>query len=104
VIPVLMFVFGTTLGYRLFRLSVALGPDDLLVRNYFQTRRVARAEVEGFRMGPMSTQPFRQTIYLLLSDGSVLALDVVGRLSFGARSKAVLAERMRLLQGWFDSR
>jgi hypothetical protein len=104
VIPVLMLAFGLTLGYRLLRMSVTLGPEDLLVRNYFQTRRVSRAEVEGFRIGSVSTQPFRRTIYLLLGDGSVLPLDVAGRANFSGRGKAVLAERMRVLQRWFDSR
>ena len=99
-----MFAFGTTLGYRLLRTSVALGPDDLLVRNYVRTRRVPRAEVEGFRVGSISNQPLRRTIYLLLRDDSVLPLDAVGRFYVSARSEAVLAERMRLLQRWLDLR
>jgi hypothetical protein len=48
VIPLLMLAFGLTLGYRIFRLSVAVGPQDLLVRNFYRTRRIARAYVEGF--------------------------------------------------------
>lgn len=71
VILLLMLAFGLTLGYRIFRLSVALGPQDLLVRNFYRTRRIVRADVEGFRQGALSQQPFTRAIYVLLRDGSV---------------------------------
>ena len=76
VIPLLMLTFGLTLGYRIFRLSVALGPQDLLVRNFYRTRRIVRVDVEGFRQGALSQQPFTRAIYVLLRDGTVFPLDV----------------------------
>lgn len=102
VIPMLMLTFGLTLGYRIFRLSVTLGPQDLLVRNFYRTRRIFRADIEGFRHGAMSQQPFMRTIYVLLRDGTVFPLDVAGRPSFSARGKALLEDRMQLLQRWLE--
>ena len=93
-----MLAFGLTLGYRTFRLSVTLGSEELLVRNFSRTQRVIRAEVEGFRMGDVSRRPFGRTIYVLLRDGTVLPLDVAehqARYGFGK-----LENQMQSLQQW----
>jgi hypothetical protein len=44
VLPVLalMLAFGGTIGIRLFRMSVMLLPDELVIRNHIRTRRVQR--------------------------------------------------------------
>jgi len=102
VILLLMLSFGLTFGYRLFRLSVTLYPQGLLVRNIYRTRHVARADIEGFRQGAESMQPFTRTIYVMLRDGSVLPLDVAGRRFVFGRGRALLDERMRTLQNWLD--
>jgi hypothetical protein len=102
VISLLMLAFGLTLGYQIFRLSVTLNPDDLLVRNYYRTRRVPRADIEGFRVGSLSGQPFGRTVYLLLRDGAVLPLDAAGRMPLSGRGKAAMQDRLRSLQHWLD--
>jgi hypothetical protein len=102
VILLLMLTFGLTLGYRSFRLSVALGPQDLLVRNWYRTRRIVRADVEGFRQGALSQQPFTRAIYVLLRDGTVFPLDVTARPYFFGRGKTLLDGRTRLLQRWLE--
>ena len=102
VILFLMLTFGLTLGYRIFRLSVVLGPQDLLVRNFYRTRRIARADIEGFRQGGLSQQPFTRVIYVLLRDGTVFPLDVTGRPYFFGRGKTLLDDRTRLLQSWLE--
>jgi hypothetical protein len=99
-LPVL--AFGLTLGYRIFRLSVALGPQDLLVRNFYRTRRIVRVDVEGFRQGAISQQPFTRAIYVLLRDGTVFPLDVTGRSYFFRRGKTLLDDRTQLLQRWLE--
>ncbi len=102
VILLLMLAFGLTFGYRIFRLSVTLRPQELLVRNLYRTRRIVRADVEGFRQGAMSQQPFTRTIYVLLRDGTVVPLDVAGRPYFFGRGKTLLEDRMQLLQRWLE--
>jgi hypothetical protein len=94
-----MLAFGLALGYRIIRLSVTLNPDDLLVRGYFHTRRIVRADIEGFRQGSQTNQPFTRVIYVLLRDGTVFPLDVTARMYVG-RGKARLADRTRSLQSW----
>jgi hypothetical protein len=101
-ILLLMLAIGLALGYRLFRLSVALGPRDLVVRNYYSTRRIPRADVEGFRQGALSQQPFMRVIYVLLRDGTLLPLDVTGRPSFLGRGNSLLEDRLQLLQRWLE--
>lgn len=99
-VPLLMLAFGLTLGYRILRLSVVIGPQDLLVRNFYRTRHIARADVEGFRQGALSQQPFTRGVYVLLRDGTVFPLDVTGRPYFFGRGKELLNERIQLLQRW----
>jgi hypothetical protein len=89
-IPLLMLAFGLTLGYRILQLSVVIGPQDLLVRNFYRTRHVARADVEGFRQGALSQQPVTRAVYVLLRDGTVFPLDVTGRPYFFGRGKELL--------------
>jgi hypothetical protein len=101
-ILLLVVAFGLTLGYRIFRLSVALGSQDLLVRNFYRTRRIVRAEVEGFRQGALSQQPFTRGIYVLLRDGTVFPLDVTARPYFFGRGKRLLDDRTQLLQRWLE--
>jgi len=102
VILLLMLAFGLTLGYRIFRLSVTLGPHDLLVRNFYRIRRIVRADIEGFRQGALSQQPFTRAIYVLLRDGTVFPLDVTGRPYYFGRGKTLLDDRTQLLERWLE--
>jgi hypothetical protein len=88
VVPGLMIGFALTLGYLLVRSSVTCHDDHLLVRNHLCTRRVARSEVEGFRIGTKGSQPLTRTVFVLLRGGTVLALDAAERLSVLGRGKA----------------
>jgi hypothetical protein len=102
VVPFLMLAFGLTFGYRMVRMSVTLDPQALTVRNIYRTRRIAQGDIQGFRHGPMSENPFTRTIYVMLRDGTVLPLDVAGRAYFFGRGQAVLDDRMRTFQTWLD--
>ena len=99
IMPIIMFAFGATIGVRICRISVAFDADVLVVRNSFRTRNLRREEIEGFRPGVMSSQPFSRTIYALLRDGSVFPLEVVGR---PYRNRRKLEERRALLQAWLN--
>src|SRR5437879_5809265 len=79
IVLLLMLAFGAILTYRLFRASVLAAANDVTVRNFSRTRTLARRESEGFRIGPMSGQPFGQTIHVLLRDDTILPLDATSR-------------------------
>ena len=97
-----MLAFGVTIGVRTFRMSVAFDADALVVRNFFRTRTLLREDIEGFRSGSMSSQPFGRTIYALLRDGSVFPLDVAGRAYRFGRGRGKLDERQATLQAWLN--
>jgi hypothetical protein len=71
--------FALTLLYRILRMSIELLPDELIVRNLFRTRRLARREVEGFRVGSYGPMSFSRCVFALLRDGTMLTLDVTLR-------------------------
>jgi hypothetical protein len=101
VIPLAMLVFGLGFCYRIFRVSATLDSTALLVRNFSQARRIPRTDIEGFRLGPVSGWwSSRQTIYVLLRDGTVLPLDVAGNRYAFTGGSALLASRMLSLQHW----
>lgn len=87
VVPVLMFGVGSTMGYRLFRLSVVADGETLVVRNNLRTHLLQRNQVEGFRSGTPSGShglPIGQVIYVLLRDSTLMSLDVTTQpLPFG---------------------
>jgi hypothetical protein len=102
IVPVIMFAFGATIGARTFRMSVAFGADVLIVRNFIRTRTLRREEIEAFRSGAVSYQPFGRTIYALLRDGSVFPLDVASRPYRLGRGRSKLEERLAMLRGWLN--
>ena len=102
IVPVIMLAFGVTVGLRMFRMSVTLDADALVVRNLFRTRSLRRDEIEGFRSGLMSNQPFSRTIYAMLRDGSVFPLDVAGRPYRFGRGRGKLEGRQAMLQAWLN--
>jgi hypothetical protein len=95
-----MLAFGAILTYRLFRASVLAAANDVTVRNFFQTRTLARRESKGFRIGPMSGQPFGQTIHVLLRDDTILPLDATSRPLPFAQGKRILQRQLDTLREW----
>jgi hypothetical protein len=100
IIPAGMLAFGVTLTYRLFRISAVADRDTLTVRNYFTTKRLARSDIEEFRIGRASNQPIGQTIHVLLRDKGILAIDAAARPYATRRGKLQLAERQAKLEAW----
>jgi hypothetical protein len=47
----LCIALGTFLVYRAFRLGVRVGPDKVVVHNFFRTRRLPRRDVVRFSVG-----------------------------------------------------
>lgn len=105
VIAALMLAGVVAFTYRMIRVSMIFSPDELVVRNFFRTRQVARTDVEKIQMGAITDWPFRGNITLLLRDGAVLPLDIAGRrLPLTGRGRAVVDERRRRLQSWIGDR
>lgn len=100
VIPLFMLAFGLGFAYRMARLSVLSDGDAIIVRNFFQTRRLQRKQIEGFRIGPVSFQPFGKTIHVLLRDNSMLPLDAAGRPYLGSWGTRGLDARVAELDEW----
>jgi hypothetical protein len=96
-----MLAAGVTIGVRLWRLGVIARGDEFLVSNYFQTRRLTRAEIEGFRIGSSHhSMLFGRTIYVLLGDESVLPLDVTTRPFVTKRQRARFDAQLNTLRRW----
>ena len=102
IIPGVMLAFGITLTYRLFRVSAIAEDDALTVRNYFTTKRLARSDIEEFRIGRASNQPVGKTIHILLRDKGILAIDAAARPCVTRRGKMHLAQRQASLDTWLS--
>ncbi len=101
-VPALMLAFGLTLGYRMFRLSVVADEHGLTVRNYYTTKRLAKSDIEEFRIGRASNQPMGKTIHILLQDKEILSIDAASRVSITDRGKRRLTERLTNLETWLS--
>lgn len=100
----LFLLFGGTLCYRLVRQAVLSRPDGVLeVRNVIGGRHLQHDQIEDFRLGQAGGKRFGQrSIQVLLTDGTVYALDVTRSGPFGLRAKT--AERqLRQLKDWLAS-
>jgi hypothetical protein len=103
-IPLAMLAFAAFFFSRIYRISVVSEGDELVVRNWFTTRRLRRADIEDFRIGSAGpSYPFGKSIYAMLNDGTVLSLDVLARPAFTARSRDRLARALAELKGWLGA-
>lgn len=96
-----MLVFGVGLGYRLLRLGASTEGDVLVIRNNFRTRRLARREIEAFRVGEVNAGlPIGRAIFVLLTDESVVQID--GAMSLGPLGGGRLDRTLSDLRRWLD--
>ena len=84
-----MLCLGAHLFYRIYRLAVAIYPEELVVRGYRgPTKRVSRETVVGFRVSPAYGQPFQTLVGAVLKDGTTVRLDAAGCSRVGRRGRA----------------
>ncbi|MDQ1724164.1 MAG: hypothetical protein QOG52_1192 [Frankiaceae bacterium] len=102
VVPGVMLAFGSTVTYRLFRVSAIVEGDSLTVRNQFTTKKLTRSDIEEFRVGRASNQPFGQAIHILIRDKSILAIDASARPCLTRRGKLLLAHKRANLETWLS--
>jgi hypothetical protein len=100
VLGLIFLVFGASVLFRTYRMSVRLGPAELVVRNRFRTRRIQRDDIAGFRVAPVRLQPFLRSVRVVLRDGRIVPLEVSERTSLLRRERESLAQDLDTLQRW----
>ena len=100
----LMLVVGLLIPYRVTRMSVIGEGDTFTVRNQWLTKRLRSSDIEGFRLGRSSFGPGVSAIHALLTDGTILTLDVTMAPTLFPSSKRKQAERLTRLRVWLDAR
>jgi len=103
VIPValIMAAYGWFLLWRMFHLGLLAYPDEIVVRNFFNTRRIPRRSVDGFRIGrPGIPLSFGRTIVVLVSDDTAFSADGLMWTGMGKRGKARLERLLAQLRDW----
>jgi hypothetical protein len=100
--PVILLVlaWGAFFTTRMYRLAVIPSQGALVVRNLFRTRTVPKGEIDGFRLGsPMLMMPLGRTIHVLLSDDTILTVDVF-LYSLGPGTSQRVEEQVQQLRRW----
>jgi hypothetical protein len=101
-----MAVFAGALGHRLATLSYRTCGQEIVIHNYFRTRRVLIAEIEGLDIGKASAGNLLTV--RILTRGIAIPIDVVGITPgiFGrktARATEQLDRRRQELANWLTS-
>jgi len=99
-VPILLIVVGVVFFARIISQVVIANEDGLLVRNVYRTSRYRWEDVEGFRTGRPSFQPFGKQINLLLRDGEIVPIDVSVRLWRFTGGEASVQEMLTRLRAW----
>lgn len=95
-IPVAMALLALAACARSLRIGADLFAEQLVVRNFVRTRRIARADVADIRIGAALTEDFEQTIRLVTRDGSTVAVQALN-----TRSQEALEARRDELRAWW---
>lgn len=103
VIP-LAAVLATGGGLAIWRtraIALVARGDELLVGNFYGSRRLRRDEIDDFRVGTLGmSNPLGVTVHVLLADGTTLATDAMMWSGLGRRSRAELEAVIAELRRW----
>ena len=99
-VPVLITIVGIVFFARILRQAVIANEEGLLVRNIYRTSRYRWHEVEGFRTGRPSFQPFGKQIHVLLRNGEIVPIDVSIRFWRFSGGEAKVQEMLTRLRAW----
>lgn len=108
-IPVAMVILGGGIGFRLVHLRALTQADELLVRNYFRTYRLARERIKDFsidRYGGVSVAPHSVSIgwtFVIearLSDDKLIPLEVTRWPRLAPRTSTTLERQLAGLRSW----
>ena len=100
IVSVFMLAFGGWLGLRLFSLSVVATRQELVIRNYLTTRRIAKDHVEGFRIGSPSMGTFGRAVVALVPEDTVVSLDATARPFRWLGGERQLDSALSALRAW----
>jgi len=84
----------------MFRQAVIANEEGLLIRNIYRTSRYRWEEIEGFRTGRPSFQPFGKQIHVLLRNGEIAPVDVSIRFFRFSGGEARVQEMLTRLRAW----
>jgi hypothetical protein len=101
-IPLVMLAFGGWIGYRLFNLSVVATSQELIIRNYLATRRVAKDQVEGFRVGSPSMGSLGRAVVTLIRDDTAVSMDATARPFRWLGGERQLNQALSELRDWLS--
>lgn len=96
--------YGAFVMWRTTRLGLFAFSDDVVVRNFFKTRRIPKTAVDGFRIGSPSTPlSIGRTIVVLVSDDTTVSADALMWNGIGTRGHARLEGLAAQLREWRDA-
>lgn len=104
-----MVILGGGIGFRLVNLRALTQADELLVRNYFRTYRLARARIKDFtidRYGGVSVAPHSVSIgwtFVIearLSDDKLIPLEVTRWPRLAPWASIALERQLAELRSW----
>lgn len=80
------------LGIRIARLGIFAGPDELVVRDYFRTYRIAWPDVSAFEMPPPYGTWRKAGLRIRLHDGRLISATLYarGRIDSGTAVRTVM--------------
>jgi hypothetical protein len=100
IVPVIMIAVGLWAAGRFRRISVTLRADELVTRNFRTVKRLRRADIEGFRVGPTPRQAASFCVWALTNDTQMTALDATQR--FGRIARHQNPPVLATLQAWLN--
>jgi hypothetical protein len=104
-VPTILFILWVMIAFRFLRVAVLAGPEDLLVRNYYETRRIPRNAIRSFEITGSGRGRFMgRTVHALLRDGGEVTLDVFTLFYFRASGRQRLERFVDELRGWSRGR
>jgi hypothetical protein len=103
VIPVaaLLAAAGGLAIWRTRAIALVARGDELLIGNFYGSRRLRRDEIDDFRMGTLGmSNPLGLTVHVLLADGTTLATDAMMWSGIGRGSRGELEAVIADLRRW----
>ena len=95
-------LLGCWFFYRSFRISVEMGPIELVVRNRYRTRHLPREDIEDFR-DAVVPGPSITGIHVLVRSGRLVALDVTRQPAFFSRGRERQERQLDRLRAWLEN-
>ena len=97
---VVTFGLAAAVCWRFFATSLAVTGGELFARNYFHTKRLTRADVEGFEIRRPPFSPTGWVISAVRREGKGVLLDATRRAAIGESGREQLEGWRTTLESW----